>query len=110
MGGACDFYRSHAARRIVDLGVRKTRAYRRAKKRARTVSLQNKRRYLWKRQKGKCAYCGQLCGVGKRRFTVDHIVPIAKGGTDDFSNLAGACGPCNADKADRSLDEWRAAK
>lgn len=34
-------------------------------------------------------------------FTVDHVVPLAKGGSDDPGNLALACFHCNRGKGDR---------
>ena len=40
-----------------------------------------------------------LCG--NEATTVDHIIPLAKGGTDDEWNLAGACKRCNYSKQDR---------
>jgi hypothetical protein len=33
------------------------------------------------------------------RFEVEHIVPRAHGGSDDLSNLALACSPCNGRKS-----------
>lgn len=33
--------------------------------------------------------------------TLDHYVPRAAGGSNEFSNLRPACRPCNNDKADR---------
>jgi 5-methylcytosine-specific restriction endonuclease McrA len=36
-----------------------------------------------------CVYCGDEAN------TVDHIIPINKGGTDDPLNLVAACGRCN---------------
>ena len=36
-----------------------------------------------------CAYCGDDAN------TVDHIIPISKGGTDDPMNLVAACSRCN---------------
>jgi 5-methylcytosine-specific restriction endonuclease McrA len=41
-----------------------------------------------------CAYCGQQAD------TVDHITPLAKGGTNDPDNLTAACNRCNATKKD----------
>ncbi len=51
-----------------------------------------------------CAYCG---GPGGE---IDHIVPLSKGGTGDWSNLASACRTCNAQKGDQSLEEFLARK
>jgi 5-methylcytosine-specific restriction endonuclease McrA len=31
----------------------------------------------------------------------EHILPLAKGGTDDLINLASACGHCNGNKSDK---------
>jgi hypothetical protein len=36
---------------------------------------------------------------------IDHIHPVAKGGTNDLTNLITACGPCNAGKRDKTLDD-----
>ena len=33
-------------------------------------------------------------------FTIDHIIPIARGGADELANLAPAHRKCNRDKAD----------
>ena len=38
--------------------------------------------------------------------TVDHIVPVAKGGTDDPENLVAACRKCNFSKQDKMPDEF----
>lgn len=42
-----------------------------------------------------CRYCGGSAD------TVDHVVPKARGGSDDESNLVAACRPCNSAKRDR---------
>lgn len=42
-----------------------------------------------------CAYCGRTA------TTVDHVIPKARGGTDDESNLVAACVRCNSGKRDR---------
>jgi hypothetical protein len=40
-----------------------------------------------------CVYC-----QSKRRLEVDHIIPVAKGGTDDRHNLQTLCRTCNRKK------------
>jgi hypothetical protein len=42
----------------------------------------------------------QRCG-SHQNLTVDHVVPRAKGGTDDPSNLQTLCGSCNSSKGAR---------
>lgn len=54
------------------------------------------------RANGRCEYCRapqRICGY---RFHIEHIVPRSRGGTDDPSNLALACGPCNLAKGSRT--------
>lgn len=53
---------------------------------------------------GPCTYCGESFFP----LTVDHVVPVSKGGTDSRSNLAPACWPCNSEKLDFTPDEWKA--
>jgi 5-methylcytosine-specific restriction endonuclease McrA len=50
-------------------------------------------RALETRQRGKCACCGK-----KRNLAVDHIVPLAKGGTNWPNNLQLLCTSCNCAK------------
>jgi len=44
-----------------------------------------------------CSYCGAPGG------TVDHIIPVSKGGTSEWHNLTAACGFCNSSKRDHDL-------
>ena len=48
-----------------------------------------------------CAYCGATDNI-----TVDHVIPLSKGGKHEANNLAPACLPCNSSKNDRLLSEW----
>jgi 5-methylcytosine-specific restriction endonuclease McrA len=65
------------------------------------------------RQNGRCAYCGIPVflppGRGKadRRATLDHVVPLARGGPDSEANTVAACEACNAAKADMSAQAFR---
>ena len=47
-------------------------------------------------QRGKCAYCKTL--LSRIKEHVDHIMPIALGGTNNRSNIQLLCAPCNLQK------------
>lgn len=50
----------------------------------------------------RCAYCGST-----DRLTIDHVVPISKGGHHVASNVQWLCWTHNADKRDRTDAEYR---
>jgi 5-methylcytosine-specific restriction endonuclease McrA len=52
----------------------------------------------YERQKGKCFYCGAKVG---KKYHVDHVVPLAKGGSNGPENLVIACPSCNCAKHDK---------
>lgn len=54
-------------------------------------------------QRNKCAYCGVQLG---NKYHVDHIIPLSRGGSNDFDNLALACPRCNMSKGDKLISEW----
>jgi hypothetical protein len=45
-----------------------------------------------------CEYCLAPEEVAGKEFQVEHVVPRARGGTDDLANLALACHRCNPSK------------
>ena len=49
-----------------------------------------------------CTYCGS-----ERDLAGDHIVPLSRGGSNAFDNLATACRACNQAKGSKTLQEWR---
>jgi len=57
----------------------------------------------YQRQKGKCYYCHEHVG---RKYHVDHVIPVSRGGSNDPSNLVIACHSCNESKNDRLPHEW----
>ena len=48
-----------------------------------------------KRDRYTCQYCGKK---GKKELTIDHVVPISKGGKSTFENCVTACFRCNSRK------------
>lgn len=47
------------------------------------------------RAKRCCEYCRSQADFSPQVFSIEHILPIAKSGTDDLENLALACQGCN---------------
>lgn len=49
----------------------------------------------------RCGYCLSPQHLVMARLEVEHIVPLARGGTDDEENLWLACPICNGHKSDK---------
>lgn len=64
------------------------------------------RRDIYNKYKGHCAYCGKK--IEYDDMTIDHIAPLSKGGSNDLANTIPSCQLCNNQKADRSIEEFRA--
>ena len=62
---------------------------------------------LYGMQEGICAGCEMLFPF--RNFTIDHIVPRARGGTDHIDNLQLLCNACNSVKGTKTQAEFLAA-
>jgi 5-methylcytosine-specific restriction endonuclease McrA len=57
---------------------------------------------LFEKQKARC-FCTADLSVG---YHVDHIIPLARGGSDGPDNLQLLCPPCNISKGARTMLEW----
>jgi 5-methylcytosine-specific restriction endonuclease McrA len=53
---------------------------------------------LFKRDNYKCGYCGS-----SKDITMDHIIPLSKGGKTCFENCVVSCRKCNMQKGDSLL-------
>jgi 5-methylcytosine-specific restriction endonuclease McrA len=65
------------------------------------------RRSRWWQQKtstGTCWYCGQK--VGFKNLTMDHVIPLARGGRSTKDNLVPCCKECNIKKKSSLPVEW----
>jgi 5-methylcytosine-specific restriction endonuclease McrA len=52
--------------------------------------------------RGPCFYC-----QAKGSMSLDHVVPLSRGGTHGIGNLVAACKSCNSSKRDRFITEWQ---
>jgi len=48
-----------------------------------------------------CFYCG-----AKGKMTIDHVIPISRGGKHVADNIVPACQSCNSSKGAKPLEEW----
>lgn len=58
---------------------------------------------VFKRDSFTCQYCGRM--APDVILEVDHIIPVAKGGTNKITNLITSCHDCNSGKSDRELSD-----
>jgi len=54
-----------------------------------------------------CYYCGaDISNTSDENYTVDHYIPKALGGSDEWDNLRPACYGCNSSKNSYLCSEW----
>jgi len=60
--------------------------------------------WMRKTREGRCHYCNRL--VGREHITMDHVVPISRGGKSKKGNIVPACKECNNKKKYLLPLEW----
>jgi 5-methylcytosine-specific restriction endonuclease McrA len=65
------------------------------------LSLPVSRRWVLRRDGYTCQYCGRQDG----ELTMDHVLPLSRGGQTAWTNVVAACVPCNRKKANRTPEE-----
>ena len=62
----------------------------------------------WRRRvaSGLCHYCRRE--VGAKALTLDHVVPLVRGGRSIRANMVAACKDCNTKKQSLLVWEWQA--
>ncbi|MDB9372941.1 HNH endonuclease [Nodularia sphaerocarpa] len=63
------------------------------------------RKYVFERDKYQCQSCGKT--KLETNLTIDHIIPLARGGQNDLSNLHTLCFICNRQKTDNLDPRFR---
>lgn len=86
---------------VVDFNINKKVDKRDREKRESISNLE--RMAIYNKFKGKCGICGKF--VPYNEYTIDHIIPLAKGGTNKADNLQCAHRWCNLIKQDFMLKE-----
>jgi len=66
------------------------------RERARARELRRSQWWRRRRASGICYYCGKR--FPPRELTMDHLVPLIRGGRSTKGNLVPACKPCNVKK------------
>ncbi len=63
--------------------------------------------FLFARDGYRCQFCGRSAADLKPResLTRDHLVPLSRGGSNDWTNVVTACSPCNTRKGNRLPEE-----
>ena len=75
-------------------------------KRARHKARELRESQWWKRRlaKGVCHYCGRA--TPRKELTMDHIVPVSRGGKSTRGNVVPCCKECNTAKKQLLPMEW----
>lgn len=61
------------------------------------------RKNIFMRDRFTCQYCRKkLIGAN---LTLDHVMPVSRGGKFEWNNLVSCCKPCNNRKGNRTLEE-----
>ena len=100
-----EYSQQPAQREYARLNAKTQNARRKAQKSA-TVHRITKAEWLDRQleYEGRCAYCG----TPVQEPTMDHVVPLIKGGDHSVGNIVPACGRCNRRKHDRDVLEFLA--
>lgn len=59
------------------------------------------RKLIFERDFYRCINCGT-----HKSLSIDHIVPVSKGGGNEIKNLQTLCATCNSSKGNKSMSEW----
>ena len=61
--------------------------------------------HLWATFGKACAYCQSPTSLDA--IQAEHVVALARGGSNNIGNILPSCASCNSDKRDLTLSEWK---
>jgi 5-methylcytosine-specific restriction endonuclease McrA len=64
------------------------------------------KKHVFDRNGYQCQSCHKI-DLTAKNLQIDHIIPKAKGGTDDISNLQTLCAKCNREKSAKNDSRFR---
>lgn len=72
----------------------------------RALKLSAKGSFTGEEFKALCEFYGNccLCCGGNKPLTVDHVIPLSKGGRNSIENIQPLCGSCNSSKGVKVID------
>jgi len=76
-----------------------------AREKAKARELRQSQWWKRRRAKGVCHYCGEQFPA--RELTMDHVVPLIRGGYTTKGNVVPCCANCNAEKKYHLPLEWQ---
>lgn len=65
------------------------------------------RRRVYKRDEFTCQFCQRR--FSQTELTIDHLVPLSRGGLDEITNYVTCCKACNQKKSDLPLEDFAAS-
>ena len=74
------------------------------KERDKARKLRNSQWWKRKRSSGVCHYCNK--SFPPKEITMDHVIPLARGGRSEKINLVPCCKDCNTQKKQMLPAEW----
>lgn len=60
---------------------------------------------IYRRDKGRCVFCNKR--LSKKECTIDHDIPVTRGGRNILKNILVSCSWCNQDKGVLTKEEYQ---
>ncbi len=68
-----------------------------------SMTVRLSRQNIFVRDHMTCQYCYKR--ISEKRLTIDHVLPLSKGGQHEWTNVVAACSSCNNRKGNRTPEQ-----